>query len=291
LDQSVLEALPEDLRKEIIESCNSKTIQSSENSGINNFSPHPATSFTTEQHQVSETTCTTLKKGDSNHSIVSNKFYTDSPKLDESVLNALPEDLRKEILESCKKMTIQRSENSGISNFTQRISTSSMIKQHKDSHHSTDSNKLYADSPELDESVLNALPEDLKMEVLASYHDLYKKDYPAITTTKQQTSSFPSTSNQNQSLSISSESKQIPSTSLIPSISRENQSLIKSDTGLNKISTGEATASNVSSTFLCRLQGILSSQPEDVKLEVLKKYAPSTCNESFTPNSESSFKM
>ncbi|GFR04825.1 DNA repair protein REV1 [Trichonephila clavata] len=122
------------------------------------------------------------------------------------------------------------------------------------------------------------------MEVLASYAGLCKKD-STTTYTAQQTSSFSSTSKQNPSSSISLPSKQVPSTAAIPSISRQVQQSKKSDIELNKTRSTKIMTSNKPSTPLAtihNLEEVLScySLPEDMKIEVLKKYAPSTSDES-----------
>ncbi|GFT54025.1 DNA repair protein REV1 [Trichonephila clavipes] len=330
IDQSVLEALPEDLRKEILESYKGMTIQKNKNSGIANSTPH-----------TSSSTSTVLKNKDSYQN------------LDESVLNALPEDLRREVLASyagmCKKdysttytapqatslpstskqksfsstslesmqipstssipsisrqiqrpqnsedlkkeslesykgMTIKKNKNSGTANSTPHTSSSLMIEQHQLSDTSTVL-KNKDSYQNLDESFLNALPEDLRREVLASYAGMCKKDYSATTYTAPQTTSLPSTSKQKPSSSTSLESKQVPSTSSIPSISRQIQQPKKSGTELNKASATKIMTSNKPSTSLApihNLEEILSyySLPEDVRMEVLKKYAPSTSDES-----------
>ncbi|CAL1262658.1 unnamed protein product [Larinioides sclopetarius] len=195
LDQSVLEALPEDLKKEILESCKAK-------SAVNEGSSLNQSASTSSANKPDELVKSLGQKQKSEKIIVrvdSNPLQSKPIGLDQSFLNALPEELRKEVLDSYNSVSDKKNMNSASSSAEQQLSPSFASKSNNqskiipkkksDNPTSAANSNLWSNSSlKLDESVLNALPADLKKEILESYGE-----HPSSKTGKLPQ---PSTSNQ-----------------------------------------------------------------------------------------------
>ncbi|GBL80967.1 DNA repair protein REV1 [Araneus ventricosus] len=218
IDQSVLEALPEDLKKEILESCKSKSAESEGNS----LNQSASTSSASKQNESIKSLCQKQKSEEIGVRVDSNSLQPEPIGLDQSFLNALPEDLRKEVLDSYDSISNKKNKNSTLTSTAQQPSTlfasksnnqlKITPKKNSDNHTSGPNSNLRTNSTiKLDESVLNALPEDLKKEVLESYGG-----HPSSKTHKLPQ---PSTSNQVCSLKgyVSTEQKSSKATSEIDS--------------------------------------------------------------------------
>ncbi|XP_055946047.1 DNA repair protein REV1-like isoform X2 [Argiope bruennichi] len=162
IDLSVLEALPDDLKKEILESCKAKVMES-DGKFLNQ---NASTSSANEQEESVKYLCQEQRNQEFRDEEDSNSTESDMIGIDQSFLNALPEDLKKEVL------------NNFISNKKHEYSAAASSQQPSTSFASVPNN-----STKLDESVLNALPEDLRKEVLESYGL-----YPSCETHKPQSS-------------------------------------------------------------------------------------------------------